>query len=265
VLPLPTVVCAGIPVVVTNPADACRWLIAEAVDRRERPPGRGLGVHLCNSYVVSLTSRSEAYRAHFLQDCVNLPDGVPLAWVVRRVKGMRGARAVRGPALMTSAMEQGRPYAIRHALIGGGEDLQEKLKARLRAQAPGVDLALCLPLPYAEDLTHLAESVAEQINATQADLAWIGLGTPKQDLLVAALIPLVSCPVLAVGAALDFAAGTKKEAPRWVHDSGFEWLFRLVTEPRRLWRRYLVGNVVFMFAVVRGQLSDRRASRSATP
>jgi N-acetylglucosaminyldiphosphoundecaprenol N-acetyl-beta-D-mannosaminyltransferase len=100
------------------------------------------------------------------------------------------------------------------------------------------------------------QSLADRITQAGADVVWIGLGTPRQDYLVRQLAPLLDCVVVPVGAAFDFLAGRVGEAPASLHGSGFEWVHRLVKEPRRLWRRYLLGNPKF---VVRAAKAHRRA------
>ncbi|MDP9889822.1 exopolysaccharide biosynthesis WecB/TagA/CpsF family protein [Pseudarthrobacter enclensis] len=95
------------------------------------------------------------------------------------------------------------------------------------------------------------ESQDRRIEDTNPDIVWVGLGTPKQDFEAQRLATAGNFFAVAVGAAFDFSAGTKKEAPRWITALGFEWLFRLAAEPKRLWRRYLIGNFVFLYSVIR--------------
>jgi N-acetylglucosaminyldiphosphoundecaprenol N-acetyl-beta-D-mannosaminyltransferase len=91
----------------------------------------------------------------------------------------------------------------------------------------------------------------DAIRASGADIVWVGLGTPKQDIEAERIATATNTTTVAIGAAFDFAAGTLREAPSWLSRAGLEWLFRLAMEPRRLWRRYLIGNLVFIYAVFR--------------
>ncbi len=108
--------------------------------------------------------------------------------------------------------------------------------------------------------TDIAELV-DRLRVFQADLVWVGLGTPKRDVILQRLVNEHGFVAVGVGAAFDFLSGAKQEAPRFLHGTGLEWLHRLVSEPRRLWRRYLVGNAVFLWLVAR-ELRRQRASPS---
>jgi N-acetylglucosaminyldiphosphoundecaprenol N-acetyl-beta-D-mannosaminyltransferase len=119
----------------------------------------------------------------------------------------------------------------------------------------------CHAPPFRELTFNEDQHIVEQINTTKPDIVWVGLSTPKQEFWMADHVARVDAPVMiGVGAAFDFLAGLKPQAPRWVQRSGFEWLFRLLTEPRRLWRRYLKNNPAFV-ALSLAQLSGLRLKR----
>jgi N-acetylglucosaminyldiphosphoundecaprenol N-acetyl-beta-D-mannosaminyltransferase len=124
---------------------------------------------------------------------------------------------------------------------------------------PGVRIAgsFAPPMGTAQELC--TQEAAAAINAAAADIVWVGVSSPKQEFWMACMRPLLQAPVLiGVGAAFDFHSGTVAQAPRWMQRAGFEWLFRLLTDPRRLWRRYLIDNPWFLFELGRQKLGLKR-------
>lgn len=200
---------------------------------------------------------AELRRIHNAAGLVT-PDGMPLVWLSHR-RGFRHVRRVYGPDLMRAVCERSVPQGYRHFLYGGAPGIADKLASCLQERFPGIRIAgtYCppfRPLTPAEDL-----AVIEQINLAQADIVWVGLSTPKQERWMAAHVRRVHAPVLiGVGAAFDFLAGVKRQAPRWVQRSGLEWLFRLLLEPRRLWRRYLINNPYFLWLLLLVALGRKR-------
>lgn len=144
----------------------------------------------------------------------------------------------------------------RHYLYGGAEGTPERLAAALIARFPGATVVGTHSPPFREMSEEELERELARINAAQPDFVWIGLGTPQQDYWVARhRRNLEASVVLAVGAAFDFHAGTLRRAPVWMQRTGLEWAFRLLMEPRRLWRRYLVFNGVFLTLVTQQALT----------
>ncbi len=212
--------------------------------------GRSRQVHLCNAYTLTLARRDPELARALRSSDLNLPDGAPVAWLGRDA-GTRGP--VRGPSLTVDVLMAGVAgvdrRGIRHYLYGGATGVAEAMAAELRDRDSRIAIVGTESPPFhTMSAPELAE-VAHRINESGADIVWIGLGTPRQDHVVAALAPLVSATLIPVGAAFDFIAGTVAEAPKCFHGSGFEWLYRLVSEPRRLWRRYLVDGARFLYYV----------------
>jgi N-acetylglucosaminyldiphosphoundecaprenol N-acetyl-beta-D-mannosaminyltransferase len=178
-------------------------------------------------------------------------DGMPLVWWSRRT-GFRQARRVCGSDLLDQMCATGVARNYRHYFYGGSPAVVEKLVERLTRRHPGLIVAGYKSPPYrtltdAEDAADIAE-----INATRPDFVWIGLGMPKQEKwMVSHLGKIQATALLGVGAAFDFHAGTKPRAPGWMQRSGFEWLFRLASEPRRLAHRYLIDNTLFLVHTAR--------------
>ena len=182
------------------------------------------------------------------------PDGMPLVWL-GRLAGHGAMRRVYGPDLLLACCAESERRGWRHFFYGGGDGVAELLAERLRARFPTLEVAGTYTPPF-RVLTDAEEAeVAQRIEESRADIVWVGLSTPKQERWMSAHVGRVAAPVLVgVGAAFDFHAGLKAQAPRWIQQSGLEWLFRLATEPRRLWRRYLKNNPRFVWHVVQQRL-----------
>jgi N-acetylglucosaminyldiphosphoundecaprenol N-acetyl-beta-D-mannosaminyltransferase len=178
------------------------------------------------------------------------PDGMPLVWL-SRLMGFRRVERVYGPDLLLAVCEWSTEWGYRHFFYGGGPGVAEKLAARLQSRFPGLKLAGTYSPPFRPLTPEEDKAVVEFINTAQPDIVWVGISTPKQERWMAEHVGRLSAPVLAgVGAAFDFQAGLKRQAPRWVQQSGLEWVFRLLMEPRRLWRRYLINNPWFLWLML---------------
>lgn len=182
-----------------------------------------------------------------------VPDGMPLVWLARR-NGFALERRVYGPELMETFLRQtGDRY--RHFLYGGAPGVAEKLAERMRSEFANNVVGTLTP-PFRKLSEEEMRSIAATINSNSPDVVWVGLSTPKQEDWMSLMCQDLYAPaVLGVGAAFDFLSGSKSSAPRWIQEHGLEWLFRLLSEPRRLWRRYLLGGTRFVFLVLKEQLS----------
>lgn len=188
-------------------------------------------------------------------------DGMPLVWLCRRA-GHPWAERVYGPDLMLAmcAAAEGREW--RHFLYGATDEVLEKLSANLLRRFPGLRIAGTFAPPFRALSPEEDEAIVARINAAQPDIVWIGLSTPKQERWMASHLGRISAPVMiGVGAAFDFHAGTKRQAPRWMQRNGLEWLFRMASEPRRLAWRYCVSNSLFLWLLARRVLKRRSAGR----
>ncbi len=189
-----------------------------------------------------------------------VPDGMPIVWI-GRLQGFPVGR-VYGPDLMLALCDRGRVAGVRHYFYGGTDALLKTLETTLARRFPGLIVAGSWAPPFRPLTAEEELAVAERINAARPDIVWVGIGTPKQDFWVAAFRDRLEAPVLIpVGAAFNFHAGTVRQAPPWMRRSGLEWLFRLGMEPRRLWKRYLLGNIRFFFLVVRQRVCDTMKKR----
>jgi N-acetylglucosaminyldiphosphoundecaprenol N-acetyl-beta-D-mannosaminyltransferase len=178
------------------------------------------------------------------------PDGMPLVWL-SRLKGFRYVERVYGPDLMLAMCERSIKCGYQHFFYGGAPDIAEKLALRLQSRFPGLKVCGTYSPPFRSLSREEDRAVVAQINAANPDIVWVGISTPKQEYWMAQHIGRLSASVLiGVGAAFDFHAGLKRQAPHWMQRSGLEWLFRLLMEPRRLWRRYLINNPHFLWLVL---------------
>jgi N-acetylglucosaminyldiphosphoundecaprenol N-acetyl-beta-D-mannosaminyltransferase len=185
------------------------------------------------------------------------PDGMPLVWALRAL-GYKEATRVYGPDLTPIVLEKAAVEKIPVGFYGGTPMVLETLVRRVQGMFPTLEVAFSYsppfrPLTGAED-----EEITRQINESGTRILFIGLNTPKQDLWMAKHRDRVQCVMLGVGAAFDFIAGTKRQAPRWMMPLGLEWLFRLITEPRRLWKRYLKHNPRYVVLLAKQLLTSRR-------
>lgn len=238
--------CCGVPIAALRPEDAVFELLTLAKEKR------GAAVHLCNSFTVSTALHDEGYRAILRRADLNLPDGTPVAWVSRMEQDVRSLSSpVRGPRLMRDVLRAGAERGMTHYFYGGSPRTAAELPGKLRALVPGVQIVGVESPPYRPLTPSEEDEMVARIRAAKPDFVWVGLGTPGQDVFVDRFRDRLDTVLVAVGAAFDFAAGTRPEAPEWLHGTGFEWVFRLGTEPRRLWRRYLFGNAAFARAVYR--------------
>ncbi|WP_370290231.1 WecB/TagA/CpsF family glycosyltransferase [Cryobacterium sp. TMN-39-2] len=212
--------------------------------------GQGRHVHLANAYTIALADKSAEYRQVLARPAVNFPDGKPIGWVSRLKRHSPRLRQVRGPQLFLDVFDQGRSSGVRHYLLGSTPDVLSQLERRLRELHPGVEI-VGTESPHFRPLskTEYAEQ-DDRIRHSGADIVWVGLGTPKQDFEAMRLAESLPVVAIAIGAAFDFAAGTLREAPRWMTTLGLEWSYRLIREPKRLWRRYLFGNARFLKAAI---------------
>jgi N-acetylglucosaminyldiphosphoundecaprenol N-acetyl-beta-D-mannosaminyltransferase len=179
-----------------------------------------------------------------------VPDGMPLVWLLR-LAGHRNAGRVYGPDLMLCLLERSVAQNLTHFFYGATETTLSQLQAKLTARFPGLRVIGTLAPPFRALTPAEDNEVTAAINRANPDVVWIGLSTPKQEIWMAEHRARLNAKVLlGVGAAFDFHAGRRRQAPSWMQRSGLEWLFRLYQEPRRLGRRYLYSNSRFLLEIV---------------
>lgn len=211
-------------------------------------------VSICNAHVVVTASRDPGF-GQVINGCdMATPDGAPVAWMLRRA-GFRNQRRISGPDVMWALCERCAAEGLTVYGYGSTPETLALLEQRLRGAFPSLKLVLESPPFRALTAQEDAASV-ERMNGSGAGIVFVGLGCPKQERWMAEHRGRVQAVMIGVGAAFDFHAGTVARAPLWMQHSGLEWLHRLASEPRRLWRRYLVTNTLFVVGAVR-QLARR--------
>lgn len=206
----------------------------------------------CGSYVCvsNVHMCMEVFDSPAFADQVNganlvIPDGRPIYWA-QRILGARAAKQVRGLDVMAALCRQSAESQLKIGLYGGSsEALVAEVRRHLEASYPGVDVAYVYSPPF-RALTETEDNVVvTAIETSGVDILFVGIGCPKQEKWMAAHVDRLGCVMLGVGAAFDFIIGAKRHAPRWMQVLGLEWVFRLLSEPRRLWKRYLTTNPRF--------------------
>jgi N-acetylglucosaminyldiphosphoundecaprenol N-acetyl-beta-D-mannosaminyltransferase len=225
--------------------DAAVAEIARWVDEDEHHYVCVTGVH----GVMESQRDPELRRIHNASG-LTTPDGMPMVWAGRRV-GASISR-VYGPDLMLAVCERAEAQGWSMYLYGGQAHIPALLGARLRERFPDLRVVGAYSPPFRPLTPQEDAAIVDEINAAEPDIVWVGLSTPKQERWMAAHVDRLSAHALVgVGAAFDIHAGTLPQAPRWMQSRGLEWLYRLVREPRRLWKRYLSNNPRFVLQILR--------------
>lgn len=237
-----------IPFQVADLNRATNWLQAAAKDKF------AISIRLANAYCVALADTDAEYSRLLRSSGINFPDGTPVVWFMKRrrttspSKGVAGR--VRGPSFFDMSLSKGQFSGTKNFFLGATAETLEKLVEHTKISHPSSIVCGTYSPPFAPVTPEFLEDCARHVILSEADVVWVGLGTPKQDVVTTQLSIMTGRPCVGVGAAFDFAARQVREAPKWVQDSGFEWAFRLASEPRRLWRRYFFGNLRFLKAAL---------------
>ena len=207
---------------------------------------QGASKYVC---VATVNNVMESYDSPQFQRVMNeadlvTPDGMPLVWGLRLL-GHRGATRVYGPDLTPVVLERAAADGIPVGFYGGSPDVLARLQEIVKDRFPNLQITYAFSPPFRPLTKDEDEEVVAAINRSGARILFIGLNTPKQDYWMAEHKGRIQAVMLGVGAAFDFLAGSKRQAPRWMMKIGMEWFFRLCTEPRRLWKRYLKHNPRF--------------------
>jgi N-acetylglucosaminyldiphosphoundecaprenol N-acetyl-beta-D-mannosaminyltransferase len=229
----------GVPLAATDYKEA----VALTRSWVEPRPEAVYAVAAANTHLVALSRSNRPFAEALARFDLILPDGMPLLWTMNRC-GAGLKDRVYGPTLMLHALAQ---PGISHFLLGGTEEVLQSLTSQLRERYPGLILAGHYSPPFGDWPEGENERIFQKIAASGAQYIWVGLGCPKQEHWIARhkanLPPGV---YFGVGAAFAFHAGRVRQAPVWMQKRGLEWLFRLAAEPRRLWKRYVVYNTLFV-------------------
>ncbi len=257
---IPTCSVLGVPLAVTD--------YAGAVAQAQAWAAAGEGAHAvaaANTHLVALARHDPEFRQALTAFDLVLPDGMPLVWAMNRRLTTPLRDRVYGPTFMLRCLEATQGSAWSHYFIGGTEDLLPELQTKLLARFPDLRVAGSYAPPFGAWPEEESARIIASIGASGANFVWIGLGCPKQELWLARHHPSLPPAVYgAVGAAFAFHAGRVRQAPLWIQGLGLEWLYRLLAEPRRLWRRYFVFNSLFLFYLATEKLFPPQRARAAT-
>ncbi|MBI3916642.1 MAG: WecB/TagA/CpsF family glycosyltransferase [Betaproteobacteria bacterium] len=243
--------------IVGSRIDALDW--SECVDRiigwAARRESRY--VCMCNVHSVVTARRNPGFGQVLNEADLAAPDGAPLAWRLRML-GFRGQPRISGSELMSKCCARAAQQGLAVFLYGGSAETLQRLAARLVRRFPGIQIAGCIAPPFRKLAADEDAQVTRAIEGSGARIVFVGLGCPKQEEWMAGHRGRIRAVMIGVGAAFDFHAGVVRRAPRWMQQAGLEWLHRLLSEPRRLWRRYFVTNTLFLAYLFGDLVGGRR-------
>jgi N-acetylglucosaminyldiphosphoundecaprenol N-acetyl-beta-D-mannosaminyltransferase len=203
------------------------------------------------------------YRLNHLELVV--ADGQPVRWALNHLHGAGLRERVYGPSLTLSVIARAEQEELPVYFYGSTQDVLVLLCANLRKKFPKLRIAGASPSTFGCISVEIADQIRNQIRDSGARIVFVGLGCPRQEVWAYEFRDRLNLPILAVGAAFPFLAGTLRQAPKWMQDRGLEWLFRLCTEPRRLWRRYLLLSPAYLFLVAWQSLGFSFRAEGAPP
>jgi len=232
--------------------NACSWRSAINSIHRWSATRESRYVCICNVHSLITARKDEKFRQVLNEADMATPDGMPVAWMMRRI-GFPLQERINGPDLMWKycALAAQRNESI--FLYGNTPETLAALIEKLNAAFPNLQIAGSYSPPFRPMTEREDANIVAEINASGARVVFVSLGCPKQEMWMAEHRGRIQAVMIGVGAAFDYHAGTIQRAPLWMQQRGLEWLYRLCSEPRRLWKRYLVTNTQFIFSAT-GQL-----------
>lgn len=247
-------IVADVPFVKCRMEEAVEAIIEWACDTT------AVSVRFANAYSVACTWDFAEYYSVLTGDGVNFADGVPVSWLIRSRSATRSVECIRGPSVFASVIGRSGDYEcdLRHFFLGGSPSTLRRIVERVSTEQGSQYVAGSYSPSFTDDDASIVSDAVSKILRSGANIVWVALGTPRQDLISQQLAKQLGIPCLGVGAAFDFYSGMVNEAPVFLRGSGFEWLYRLAVEPKRLWRRYTVGNWHFFLAVLVRYARSRR-------
>jgi len=243
----------GMRVDPTNYEEACKRVKGWCAEEQGR--------YIC---VANVHMTMEAYDSPEYQNVVNqadlvTPDGMPLVWMLRRM-GFPDQQRVYGPTLTEKLLDMAARERIPVGFFGSTEGVVRQLVQNVRSSYPELEIVYSYSPPFNEPTAEEDEAIIDRINHSHARILFIGLGCPKQEKWMHEHEDAIPAVMIGVGAAFDFIAGMKPQAPNWIQKSGMEWFFRLITEPKRLWKRYFYHNPRFIYLAAIQLLRRKRVT-----
>ena len=238
---------AGLPFAQCTVDEATDFLLnwGEAHDR-------GLAVHVIAAHGVSIADRDAEFRKIVSQDSVIFPDSRWLQFLTSLTRTR--LTQVRGPSLMRKVLEHPSSSTLSHIFLSPNESVDSSIRLAVRVQFPHLRSLEFTVFPHKMPSAEDTEGILKLVAHPEKTIIWIGNGTPMQNYLSNSIAQESRCVAIGVGAAFEFICGTQSEAAPWISTIGAEWFFRLVSQPKRLWKRYTVGNLLFLWAMLKGAL-----------
>lgn len=215
------------------------------------------GNYICvsNVHTTVMSYENENYRKVQNESYMSLPDGRPLS-IIQKIKGYTEAERVTGPDLMEEIFKISEEKGYTHYFYGSTEDTLKKLNNRLNKKYPKLKIVGMYSPPFRILTEDEDKKIINEINTKSPDFLWVGLGAPKQELWMYEHKNKVNSLMIGVGAGFDYLAGNIKRAPKWMQIVGFEWLYRLIQDPKRLFKRYLVTNLKFLIFLIKMSIGE---------
>jgi len=242
----------GVKIDVTNLQSACQFMEGKLKTRKS--------VYICIAPVATIVDcqKNDEYLKVVNNSAMTTPDGMPLVWL-GKFKGNSNIDRTYGPDLLRDMCLLSERKSYTHYFYGGTQETSDLLAGKLREKYPKLKIVGRYSPPFRDSKALEESRIIDEINQANPDILWVGLGSPKQDYWMFQHKDKLKVGVMiGVGAAFDFMAETKRQAPRWIQRSGLEWVFRLCSEPKRLWRRYLIGNTLFIYYLLKNKLFLKR-------
>lgn len=234
----------GVNIAVTNMQETVNLIVSQIDELK------GKFICLSNVHTTVMSDKDEEYRKIQNAAFLALPDGSPLA-LVQRLRGYKGAEQVAGPDLMPALWKATENTAVSHYFYGSTQETIDALESRLKSGYPGLSIAGMEAPPFRPLTKEEDEEAVRRINESGASIVWVGLGAPKQERWMYEHQDKINALMLGVGAGFDFHAGTVKRAPGWMRNHYLEWLYRLIQDPKRLWKRYVETNGKFVLLSIK--------------
>ncbi|MFI7169523.1 WecB/TagA/CpsF family glycosyltransferase [Rhodococcoides fascians] len=221
-------------------------------------------VRFLNAYCLAEANKNRKYQDLLNKSGLNFADGTPVALYMRRQLygfDLPAPTTVRGPSVFTRMLDQGSKADVRHLMVGSTEETLSRLRTAIAKNHPNANIVGTFSPSFGPVSPAMLDEIVAKVESTKPNCIWVGMGSPKQDWVSYEISRRTGVTCAGVGAAFDFTAGTVKQAPRFLQNTGLEWIYRLVSEPRRLWRRYIFGNPIFVASLIRGHFETGRIER----
>lgn len=230
----------GLNVTVTNMKETINY-IKENIDKL-----KGKYICITNVHTTIMAYENEKYRDIQNNASLILPDGNPLS-VLSRKRGFKEAKRVAGPDLMHEIFKLSEEKGYKHYFYGSTEEILKQLDIKLKEKYPKLNIVGMFSPPFKENVSLENKEKLNEINKLNPDFIWVGLGAPKQEIWMKLHENKVNGLMIGVGAGFDYFADKIKRAPKWMQKYSLEWLYRLMQEPRRLFKRYFITNLKFIY------------------